>query len=55
MKILIVVVVIVCWCQVMMAAEEWKPAKAPLLTRWGKEVSPEKVLPEYPRPGRSRR
>jgi len=29
---------------------EWKPAAGPLLTRWAKDVSPEKVHPEYPRP-----
>ena len=28
----------------------WKPAPGPLLTRWAKEVSPENVHPEYPRP-----
>jgi hypothetical protein len=31
-------------------AEGWKPAKAPLMTRWAKEVRPDKVHPEYPRP-----
>lgn len=29
---------------------EWKPANARLLTRWAKDVTPDKVLPEYPRP-----
>src|SRR6516225_4260819 len=29
---------------------EWKPAQGPLATKWAKDVSPEKVLPEYPRP-----
>jgi beta-galactosidase/beta-glucuronidase len=29
---------------------DWKPARGPLPTRWTGEVSPEKVLPEYPRP-----
>ena len=29
---------------------EWKPADSPLMTKWGKEVDPSKVLPEYPRP-----
>src|SRR5207245_5179727 len=29
---------------------DWQPAKGPLLTRWTKEVSPEHVHPEYPRP-----
>ncbi len=28
----------------------WQPAQGPLKTRWTKEVSPEKALPEYPRP-----
>lgn len=28
----------------------WKPASGPLMTRWAKDVSPEHVLPEYPRP-----
>jgi len=28
----------------------WKPAAGPLLTRWAKDVTPDRVLPEYPRP-----
>jgi hypothetical protein len=32
------------------AADEWRPAKVPLMTRWGKTLSPEHVLQEYPRP-----
>jgi len=28
----------------------WQPAPGPLLTRWAKDVSPNHVLPEYPRP-----
>jgi hypothetical protein len=31
-------------------ADDWKPAPAPIKTRWAKDVSPDKVLPEYPRP-----
>jgi hypothetical protein len=31
-------------------AAEWQPAKGPLMTRWAKDVSPDKVHPEYPRP-----
>jgi len=31
-------------------AEDWKPAPGRLMTRWAKEVSPETVHPEYPRP-----
>ncbi len=29
---------------------QWQPADGPLMTRWGKEVSPENVHAEYPRP-----
>jgi Glycosyl hydrolases family 2, sugar binding domain/Glycosyl hydrolases family 2, TIM barrel domain/Glycosyl hydrolases family 2 len=32
------------------AFADWKPAPVPISTRWAKEVSPDKVLPEYPRP-----
>jgi hypothetical protein len=32
------------------SAADWQPAKGPLLTRWAKDVSPDKVHPEYPRP-----
>lgn len=32
------------------AQESWKPAPAPLMTKWAAEVSPENVWPEYPRP-----
>ena len=31
-------------------AADWKPAAGPLKTRWAKDVSPNKALPEYPRP-----
>jgi beta-galactosidase/beta-glucuronidase len=31
-------------------AADWKPAQGPLATRWAKDVSPDKALPEYPRP-----
>ncbi|MEI7898647.1 MAG: glycoside hydrolase family 2 TIM barrel-domain containing protein [bacterium] len=31
-------------------AAEWKPASGPLKTRWAKDVTPDKALPEYPRP-----
>ncbi len=30
--------------------QDWKPAPGPLATRWAKDVSPDRVLPEYPRP-----
>src|SRR3954466_13065842 len=32
------------------AADDWKPAAGPLMTRWAKDVTPDKALPEYPRP-----
>jgi hypothetical protein len=32
------------------ATERWAPAKVPLMTRWGKALSPAAVLSEYPRP-----
>src|SRR5207249_5131863 len=31
-------------------AADWQPAAGPLMTRWAKDVSPDKVHPEYPRP-----
>jgi hypothetical protein len=31
-------------------AADWQPAKGPLMTKWTKDVSPDKVHPEYPRP-----
>ena len=31
-------------------AADWKPVPGQIMTRWAKDVSPEKVLPEYPRP-----
>ncbi len=32
------------------SAFAWQQAQGPLKTRWSKEVSPQKALPEYPRP-----
>ncbi len=32
------------------AADGWKPAENPLMTRWGKQLKPDNVLAEYPRP-----
>src|SRR4051794_5788122 len=29
---------------------QWQPAKSPLVTRWAKDISPDTVLNEYPRP-----
>ena len=33
-----------------LARGDWKPAQGPLLTRWAKDVHPDRVHPEYPRP-----
>ncbi len=32
------------------ALADWKPAPAPLMTRWGKQVTPQNAWQEYPRP-----
>ncbi len=31
-------------------AADWKPAPTPLMTKWGKQVTPENAWQEYPRP-----
>ncbi|MGE0538073.1 MAG: sugar-binding domain-containing protein [Pirellulales bacterium] len=31
-------------------AADWQPGETPLMTRWGKQVAPDAVHPEYPRP-----
>src|SRR5262249_21352070 len=33
-----------------LAGVDWQPAKGPLMTRWAKDVTADKVHPEYPRP-----
>ena len=38
-----------CALQITFAAD-WEPKQAPLMTRWAKDVTPEKVHAEYPRP-----
>jgi len=37
-------------CAALARADDWKPAKGPLVTRWAKDVSPTNAHPEYPRP-----
>ncbi len=37
-------------CTSSLFAADWQPKKSPVMTRWAKDVSPEKVHPEYPRP-----
>jgi beta-galactosidase/beta-glucuronidase len=36
-------------------AENWKPVSGHLMTRWAKDVDPQKPLPEYPRPQMDRK
>ena len=44
------VVALICSSTLAHAADQWQPAEAQLATRWAKDVSPERVWPEYPRP-----
>ena len=37
------------------SSQEWQPAKVSLTTRWGKDVRPENVWTEYPRPQMQRK
>ncbi len=37
-------------CTYLPDQSEWKPAHAPLMTRWGKQVTPENAWKSYPRP-----
>ncbi len=34
----------------LMTGAEWQPAAGPLMTRWAKDVAPNRALPDYPRP-----
>ncbi|HOD81796.1 MAG: Beta-glucuronidase [Planctomycetes bacterium ADurb.Bin126] len=36
------------------AGQDWSPGQAPLMSRFAKDVSPDKVHPEYPRPQMTR-
>ena len=45
----LVVLVSAATCGILPAAE-WKPAAVPLVTRWGRELTPENAWREYPRP-----
>lgn len=50
MRILTATILLLLPSLVNMARAEWKPADGRLMTRWAKDVSPEKAWPEYPRP-----
>jgi hypothetical protein len=43
-----IVSVVLCICSSIWA--EWEPANGPLMTQWAKQVSPDNVHAEYPRP-----
>jgi len=49
-KLCLPIVVGALFSSTLTAAEQWKPAKGRLMTRWAKDVSPKSVHPEYPRP-----
>ncbi len=38
------------WFDARAQEQAWKPKPAPISTRWAEKVSPDSVLPEYPRP-----
>jgi len=38
------------WPAVCRAETPWQPVPGKMMTRWGREVTPKKVWPEYPRP-----
>jgi len=40
---------------VLASSQKWQPAKVSLTTRWGKDVTPENVWAEYPRPQMQRK
>ena len=40
----------ICLWTVPVFAAEWQSKKAPLMTKWAADVSPDNVHPEYPRP-----
>jgi hypothetical protein len=48
--IVLALVVLLGWGAAGGQAQEWRPAQAPLMTRWASQVDPSNPLPEYPRP-----
>ncbi|MCY3024354.1 MAG: glycoside hydrolase family 2 [Planctomycetota bacterium] len=50
MRPCIALIVLAFLCAAALPGEAWQPAKAPLMTKWAADVTPDKALPEYPRP-----
>ncbi len=48
--ILLSLVIVLAAAVAPLAGDDWHPAAGPLMTQWAKEVTPEHVLEEYPRP-----
>ncbi|MDQ2801077.1 MAG: glycoside hydrolase family 2, partial [Armatimonadota bacterium] len=46
--LLVLICALSLWTQI--AASAWAPKQAPLMTKWAKQVNPNKPWPEYPRP-----
>lgn len=49
MRHLLLAAMVVAVCSPVLA-QQWEVKKAPIMTRWAKDVSPDKAHPEYPRP-----
>ena len=49
MKFPALITLLVSW-PLLTSAAEWQPKQAPLMTKWAKDVTPQNVHAEYPRP-----
>src|SRR5215467_849758 len=49
-KLGLVLALVLPWGAGPVSGADWQPAKGPLMTKWAKDVTPDKVHPEYPRP-----
>jgi len=47
-QLILLVATLICFGQ--FSVNAWRAARAPLMTRWAREVSPSNAWPEYPRP-----
>jgi len=46
----IVILLVFTGMTTLLFSQQWEPKKAPLMSKFSKDVNPDKVLPEYPRP-----